>query len=201
MPSPRRVEQLEKRTVYRGHYRVDRYRLRHERFDGGWTDPLTREVFERGHAVAVLPYDARRDRVVLVEQFRIGAHAAGRPAWLTEIVAGLVEEGENAEEVARRECREESGCEIGRLAPFGIVMPSAGALSETVAFFCAEVDSAAAKPHGGAAGEGEDIRVVAAAWADVERRLRAGEFLSATTVIALQWLALNRARQREEWGA
>jgi ADP-ribose pyrophosphatase len=195
----RRVEVLEKRTVYQGHYRVDRYRLRHEKFDGGWTEKLTREVFERGHAVALLPYDAVRDRVILVEQFRIGAHAAGRSAWLVEIVAGLIEEGETPEDVARRECEEECGCKIERLVPIGTLMPSAGALSETVAFFCGKVDSAHAKAHGGAAGEGEDVRVFSLAWSEAAKRLAAADFTSATAVIALQWLALNRERIRKEW--
>jgi len=201
MATPRRIEVIEKRAVYQGHYRVDRYELKHEMFAGGWSRTLTREVLERGHAVALLPYDARRDRIVLVEQFRIGAHAAGREAWLTEIVAGLVDEGETHEEAARRECREECGCEVGRLLPFGMIMPSAGAMSETVAFFCGEVDSSLAATHGGAAGEGEDIRVAVHPRAEVERRLRAGGFLSATTVIALQWLVLNRMRVRNEWNA
>jgi ADP-ribose pyrophosphatase len=199
MSTPRRVELIEKRTVYRGHYRVDRYELKHETFAGSWSDKLTREVFERGHAVALLPYDARRDSVVLVEQFRIGAYAAGREAWLTEIVAGLIDEGETPEEVARRECREECGCEVGRLVPFGTVMPSAGAMSETVAFFCGEIDSSRAPAHGGAAGEGEDIRVSVRPWLEVERCLATGEFTSATAVIALQWLALNRVRLMAEW--
>jgi ADP-ribose pyrophosphatase len=70
-----------------------------------------------------------------------------------------------------------------------------------VAFFCGEVDSARAAAHGGAAGEGEDIRVDVRPWAEIEDRLRAGEFLSATTVIALQWLAINRTRVRNEWNA
>ena len=199
MPTPQRIEVIEKRTVYQGHYRVDRYKLKHETFAGGWSETLTREVFERGHAVALLPYDARRDSVVLVEQFRIGAYAAERKAWLTEIVAGLIDEGETPEEVAHRECREECGCDVGRLIPFGTVMPSAGAMSETVAFFCGEVDSSRAAAHGGAAGEGEDIRVAVRPWPEVERCLVAGEFASATTVIALQWLALNRTRLRAEW--
>ena len=45
---------------------------------------LTREVFERGHAVAVLPFDPARDQVVLIEQFRVGALGVVDHPWLLE---------------------------------------------------------------------------------------------------------------------
>ncbi len=72
------VELVEKTTPYDGYFRIGRYRLRHRRFDGGWTEVIDREVFDRGRAAVVLPYDPARDAVVLIEQFRIGAYAAGR---------------------------------------------------------------------------------------------------------------------------
>ena len=74
----RKVDILERVTAFQGYFRVDRYRLRHETFDGGMSAEITREIFERGHAAAALPYDPVRDEVVLLEQFRVGAHAAGR---------------------------------------------------------------------------------------------------------------------------
>src|SRR5262249_36602957 len=100
------VEILEKSERYRGHFRIDRYRLRHRLFPGGWSGTFDRELFERGHAVGVLPYDAAADAIVLIEQFRIGALVAGMEPWLIEVVAGIVEEGEEPEEVARREALE-----------------------------------------------------------------------------------------------
>jgi ADP-ribose pyrophosphatase len=72
------VELVEKTTPYQGYFRIERYRLRHKRFAGGWTEVMSRELFERGHATVVLPYDPLRDAVVLIEQFRVGAYAAGR---------------------------------------------------------------------------------------------------------------------------
>jgi 8-oxo-dGTP pyrophosphatase MutT (NUDIX family) len=120
----RDVEVLEKTTPYRGFFRMDVYRLRHRKFDGGWTQELSREVFERGHAVAVLPYDPERDRVILIEQFRIGAYAAGLDAWLLETVAGVIEESESAQDVARREAHEEAGCDITDLVPIAEIMLS-----------------------------------------------------------------------------
>ena len=126
-----RIEVLEKIPAYRGYFRVDSYRLRHRRFDGGWTPVLEREVFERGHAAALLPYDPRRDEVVLIEQFRVGALAAGLDPWLIEIVAGIIEPGEAADEVARRETHEETGLNVGRIERIAEVFVSPGGASET----------------------------------------------------------------------
>ena len=113
------IEVLEKTTPYKGHFRIDHYRLRHKKYDGEWSPPLSREVFERGHAAAVLLYDPIRDEVVLIQQFRPGAYAAGLMPWLTEIVAGIIEPGETPEDVVRREAKEEAGVEITDLELIG----------------------------------------------------------------------------------
>ncbi len=127
------IEIISRDEVYGGYMRVEAYRLRHRRHAGGWTDEMRRELVERGHAVAVLPYDPARDEVVLIEQFRIGAYAAGRPPWQIEIVAGIIEAGETAEDVARRECVEECGCKLDALVHVHDFRPSPGVLSETSA--------------------------------------------------------------------
>ena len=85
--SKHKIDILDKARVYEGYFRVDRYRLRHGLHEGGMGNEIVREVFERGHAVGILPFDPDRDEVVMIEQFRIGAYAAGVEPWLTEIVA------------------------------------------------------------------------------------------------------------------
>ncbi len=198
-PSERAVEVLEKTTPYRGFFRMDVYRLRHRTFDGGWTQVLSREVFERGHAVAVLPYDPERDRVILIEQFRIGAFAAGLDAWLLETVAGIIEAGESAEEVARREAQEEAGCHITDLAPIAEVMLSPGGCSETLSIYCGRVDSRGAGGIHGLAHEGEDIRVLVLPPEEALARVMATRGANANAIIPLQWLLLNRRELRERW--
>ena len=193
------VEVIDDLTVYDGIFRVRRYRLRHRRFDGGWTGVLTREIFERGLAVAVLPYDPVRDIVVMIEQFRVGAFAAGRPAWMTEIVAGIVEAGESAEAVAHRELAEESGLAALELRPIATFMPSPGALVESVSVYCARVDSTHAGGLHGVADEGEDIRVRRVPAAEALAELDAGRFDNAITLVALQWLARHREQLRADW--
>lgn len=188
-------------VAYQGYLRVETYHLTHRRFSGGWMPELRREVLRRGAAAAVLLYDPDRDNVVLIEQFRIGAYVNGRPPWILEIVAGLIEPGEDAAEVARRETREEAGCEISDLVPLYNYLVSPGCVDETVAIFCGRVDSAGLGGHHGLSEEGEDIRVVVKPFDDAWNDLNAGRLDNSITVIALQWLQINRDDLRRRWSA
>lgn len=197
-PSPD-VEILEKTVCYEGFFKLEKYRLRHRRFAGDMSPVLTRELFERGHAVAVMLYDPARDRIVLLEQFRIGAlQFAGGP-WLLEIVAGIVEPGERAEEVALRECREETGVEPTTLEPICTYLVSPGGTSESISLFCGRVDSTGVGGLHGLADESEDIRVCTVSFDEAWDLFRQGRINSAAPVIALQWLAMNRTALRERW--
>jgi ADP-ribose pyrophosphatase len=188
-------------VAYQGFFRIDRYRLRHRLFAGGWSAELTREVFERGRAVGVLLYDPARDAVVLVEQFRLPAHLAGFSAWQLEIVAGLVDhDGESELEVARREAEEEANLVLtGEIEPMHRFLTSPGGTTETVALFCARVDAARAGGVHGLADEHEDIKVVVKSVREAMRLLRAGKIENVFTLAALYWLAANRARLRRAW--
>src|SRR5690606_26575010 len=136
-------------------------------------------------------YDPDADAVVLLEQFRIGAYAAGLPCWQTEIVAGVIDEGETPEAVARRETREEAGCELLDLVPVCTYLVSPGGTSESVRLFCGRVDSRGLGGVHGLADEHEDIKVEVVPWAEARRRLEAGGIGNAVSVIGLQWLALH----------
>ncbi|MHA1154095.1 MAG: NUDIX domain-containing protein [Alphaproteobacteria bacterium] len=193
------VELIEKTTPYQGYFRIHVYRLRHKRFGGGWTEVMSRELFERGHATVVLPYDPARDTVVLIEQFRVGAYAAGIAPWLIEVVAGIVEPGESPEEVARREAVEEAGCEITELEPIGTVMSSPGGCSEVSHLYCGRVDSEGIGGIHGLEHEHEDIRAFTLPLDAALERLARGEYNNASTVITLQWLALNRDWLKKKW--
>jgi ADP-ribose pyrophosphatase len=203
MPPPSaEVEIIDKSTAYQGHIRIDIYRLRHKLYDGGWGREIRREVAERGHAVAVLPYDPQRDAVVLIEQFRIGAFAHGGEdvSWLIEIVAGLVGDDEAARDVARREAEEEAGLALGEMVHVASYYASPGAVSEHVEVYCARVDSQGAGGVHGLDEEGEDIRVVVLPFDQAMAELEAGRIKFSPAIIALQWLALNRESLRARWG-
>lgn len=194
------VDVTERKTVYDGYFRIDRYRLRHRLHDGGWSGEMTREMFERGHAVAVLPYDPARDEVVLLEQFRVGALAAGWTPWLIEIVAGIIDEGETVEAVARRETEEEAGCRITDLVHICDYLVSPGGTSECVTLFAGRVDASAAGGVHGLDHEHEDIRVFTLPADEALDMLNRGEIRNAVGIVALQWLALNRNKLRKKWG-
>ncbi len=193
------VDIIEKSNAFEGYFRVDRYCLRHRLHDGGTGPELVREVFERGHVAAVLPVDTARDEVVLVEQFRPGAFAAGWLPWLLECIAGVVEAGESTEAVVRREAREEAGCELAELLPIGRFLSSPGASSETVALYCGRT---AAQGLGGVHGlreEGEDIKVHVLAVRDALALLDGGRILNAKTLVALHWLARRYPSLKQSW--
>src|SRR6201995_1969327 len=94
------VEVLERKTVCQSYFRIDRYMLKHRMFGGGWSQPVMREVFERGHSCACLLYDAKAAGVGMIEQFRAGAVSAGRGSWLFEFGAGIIDACEAQDNVA-----------------------------------------------------------------------------------------------------
>ena len=195
------VDVIGREVAYDGHFRLDRYRLRHRQFAGGMGPVLTREVLERGKVAAVLPVDPVRDRVVLIEQFRPGAWAAQWDPWLLECVAGVIESGETPEELARREALEEAGCIITDLVPIASFLTSPGATSETVRLFCGRVDSEGVGGLHGLSSEGEDIRARARPVADAVALLDEGRVVNAKTIIALQWIARHYSSLKTQWTA
>ena len=199
MPDNNDVDIQERETCYQGFFRMDRLRLRHGRYDGGWTPMLVREVMLRGLAVAVVPYDPVRDEVVLIEQFRPGALVAGEPAWMIEIVAGIAHEDEDPEDVARRESIEETGLAVDRLEPVARFMPSPGGSSEVVQVYVGRVDADGAGGYHGIEDEGEDIRVFRLPATEAFKMLDDGRIDTAITLIGLQWLARNRESLRARW--
>jgi len=193
------VEILEKTICFEGFFRLERYRLRHRLFNGDWSRPIVRELFERGHAAAILPYDPIRDEVILIEQFRVGALAAPGGPWLLEIVAGMIEANETAEEVVKRESVEEADCVITDLIPLYDYLVSPGGTTERVALFCGRVDAMHAGGVHGAVEESEDIRVHVVTLDAALTLLKSGRINSASSIIALQWLALNRDTVQTLW--
>jgi len=193
------VRVLEEQTAWSGHFTVRRLTLQHRRFDGGWSDPLVREVFERGDAVGVLPYDPRTDRLVMIEQFRPGAMRGDDSPWMLELIAGVVEPGESDEEVVHREAMEEAGCELSELVPIATVLPSAGACTEQVRLFCGRVSSASIGGIHGLQEEGEDILVHSVSREDALQLLADDRIPNGHTLIALQWLYIHGESLRERW--
>ncbi len=193
------VEILRQDSCYQGFFRMNRYTLRHKLFAGGWCAPITRELFERGHAAAMLPYDPRRDEVVLLEQFRIGAVDGIHSPWLLEMVAGIIEPGEVSAEVIHREAQEEAGLAVARSQFALSYLVSPGGTTERIDVFIGEVDSSLASGLHGLAEEGEDIRVHVVSREQAYGWVESGRIDNAATVIALQWLQLHLDQVQQAW--
>lgn len=199
-PVPANVTLLEEEVLHDGFMRLSRLALRHERFDGGVTGILSREILYRGPAVAVLPYDPVRDRVALIEQFRVGTYVAGVRPWIMEIIAGMVEPGEDPLACARREAREEGGVVLGERAErICDYYPSPGGCSERLEIWCAQADLSGEGGLHGLAAEDEDIRVHHLPSEAAFAMLQDGRANSSPILIALLWLRLERERLRAAW--
>ena len=193
------VEIIARETLYSGFFSMELYRFRHRLFNGEMSGEIKREIFERGHAAVLLPFDPVRDEVVLVEQIRIAAYDTSESPWLLEMVAGMIEAGETVEDVARREALEEAGLEVGRTKPILSYLASPGGTSERLSILVGEVDASTAKGIHGLAEENEDIRVHVVSREQAYQWVEEGKIDNAASVIALQWLQLHYQTLRNEW--
>ena len=193
------VEIIARETLYSGFFSMELYRFRHRLFNGEMSGEIKREIFERGHAAVLLPFDPVRDEVVLVEQIRIAAYDVSESPWLLEMVAGMIEEGETVEDVARREALEEAGLVVGRTKPVLSYLASPGGTSERLSIMVGEVDATTAEGIHGLADENEDIRVHVVSREQAYQWVEEGKIDNAASVIALQWLQLHYQTLRHEW--
>jgi len=193
------VEILGREFLHQGHLRVERLRLRCRRYEGGWSHPFLREVLVREQGVGVLPYDPVTDKVLLVEQFRVGCldDAANGP-WALELIAGLQDTDEDLETLARREAVEEAGLELDHLIPVASYYNSPGGSSERLSVYCARFDSSCGTGIHGLEGEAENIRTLILDREQALAALAGGRINNAMSIIALLWLQLNLANVREK---
>jgi ADP-ribose pyrophosphatase len=204
LPAHEDVEIEWARRVWQGRSALDLIRFRNRRFDGTMSAPRTWEVWRRGHAVALLPYDPDADALVLMEQFRLPALAAGMDPVMVEIPAGFREGSGSIEATLVRETREEIGLEPDRLTRIGDFLLSPGGSDEKITIFAGRVRAPKAGADGfaglgGLAAEHEDIRVrVWPAEAAVMAALD-GRIPNSVTAIALLWFAQRRDWLRREW--
>jgi len=193
------LEVIEREHCFDGFLMLVRYRIRHSLFIGGWSQAIVRERIERLNSVAAILYDSARDQIVMVEQFRIGALEYGRYAWTLEPVGGMLNPGEHAGEVLKREAREEAGLEIQALEHIATYHASPGTSADRVRLFCGRVDAGMEEGIHGLRGEGEEtfVKVI-----DAQRAISgvaSGRIDTCAAIIGTQWLALNRDRLRVEW--
>jgi ADP-ribose pyrophosphatase len=189
------------RRVWDGRFPLEEIRFRHRRFDGALSGERVWELWRRGRAAALLPYDPDTDALVLIEQFRLPALAAGIDPVLVELPAGLCDAGETPEQTVRRETEEETGLVPDLVEPISTFLLTPGGSDEYTSLFAGRV---VAPPPGtvlagGLAAEHEDIR--ARVWPAEEAiaAVFANRFANSVTVIALLWFAARRDWLRARW--
>lgn len=182
-------------TKYQGFFKMNEYSLQHKLFSGEQSQLFTREIFERGDAVVVMPYDAKLDKVLLIEQFRPGALRGDDSPWLLEFIAGMFDANESPIEVAIREAKEETDLTLcsNDLVPIMQYLSSPGGMSERIHLYLAHFDSTKINDgtiHG-LPEENEDILLHLVCRTHALELLAQGKITNAATIIGLQWLALN----------
>jgi ADP-ribose pyrophosphatase len=178
---------------------MNRYIFRHKCFNGEWSDLVSREIFERGHAVGVLPYDPITQEFVLIEQVRIGALPTSSSPWLIEIIAGMIDEGETEENVCHRESMEEAGIELDNLTKALSYLSSPGGTTERLHIFIAKTDATKAQGIHGLETESEDIKVHRVKENTALEWLETGRIDNAAALIALQWFFMHKTQLLEQW--
>ncbi len=200
------VDIVSSETVWNGRFPLQIVKFYNRRFDGARSALRTWELWRRGNAAAVLPYDPITDQVVVIEQFRLPALAAGVDPYLIELAAGLADgaAGETLEQVAIRESHEEMGLHVDRLERVGSFILTPGGSDENCTIFAGRVRLPALPADGligyaGLAAESEDIRVRALPAQTAIDAAIAGQYPNSVATIGLLWLAARRPWLRDLW--
>ena len=182
------IEIRNSEVVYDGFFKMLSYTLRHSLFEGGMSNFFKREVMARPNAVAVLLFDPTNQCVILTKQFRVGALESENP-WLEELVAGIIEEGEEPEDVARRETLEETGLTLeSKLELISEYYGSPGGSTEKTSVYAAIIDSSDVEGVHGLPSENEDILVVKKPVQTLLEEVKSAKVSNASLMIAGLWL-------------
>ena len=172
------------------HYRLNEVEFDYRRGNGEW-QTQKREVFDRGHAATLLPYNVASRTVVLTRQFRLPAYLAGHDDLLIEAAAGMLDDA-SPEERIRAEAEEEIGYRLHDVRKVFEAFMSPGSITEKLHFFVAEYDrSMRIGDGGGLADEGEDIEVLELPIDSALAMISDGRIVDAKTIMLLQYVALH----------
>jgi len=183
---------LTRKRVFNGYFCIDEYKINVILPDHNEQQNLTRFVFERGDAAAVLLVDYAQETVALVRQFRMPPVCRDDPGWILEIVAGSMTPDESPDDVAGKEAFEEAGVSVKNLESKGMFYLSPGGSSERCYLFFGTVDSTELSGVVGCEpGSDERTYVELIEFSAIPELLASGDVIDAKTVIALQQLLLD----------
>ena len=182
---------INKKNLYSGFFNLNKYQFIHQKHDGDWTNEVEREIFSGAHVSTLLPYDPIKKEIILIKQFRAGVISRYDDDYLYEIVAGIIDNNEKPEETAKRECLEETGCEVNKIKTIQSYFPAPGSSESYYHLFLGEVNSFKGKRIMGLKSENEDILVKAFKVDQVRKMLKNKQIINGLTLIALQWFFLE----------
>jgi nudix-type nucleoside diphosphatase (YffH/AdpP family) len=172
------------------HYRLNEVEFDYRRGNGEWQTQKW-EVFDRGHAATLLPYNVASRSVVLARQFRLPAYLAGHDDLMIEAAAGMLDDAPPEERI-RAEAEEEIGYRLGEVRKIFEAFMSPGSVTEKLHFFVAEYEpSMRVGDGGGLADEGEDIEVLELPIDSALAMISDGRIVDAKTIMLLQYAALH----------
>lgn len=184
----------DRKRVFDGFFKVDELTIMTNTHDGGDME-VKRLIFERGHAVAILGYDPKRDEVLLVREMHPGLLAAGEYPFIDTHPAGMIDADEDALEAAVREFKEETGATLKSMKVIheGAYV-SSGGTSEKITLVAGTLDMTKVENgslHGNRL-EGEDIQVVIVNATDFIARAHSGQLHDMKSMVFALWLAQQR---------
>jgi ADP-ribose pyrophosphatase len=182
---------INKKNLYSGFFSLNKYEFIHEKHNGEWTSTVEREVFSGAHVSTLLPYDPIKKEIILIQQFRAGVLSRYDENYLLEIVAGIVDEGENPEQTAIRECLEETGCEVKKIHPIQSYFPAPGSSESFYHIYLGEIQAFDGERIKGLEKENEDILVKSFKIDEVRQMLKEKKIMNGLALVALQWFFLE----------
>lgn len=152
-----KVQIKNKTRVYDGFFKIDEATIEHERFSGE-TQTIKRLCFERGDAVVAVVFDPKTHELLFTEQFRYPAYTRSGNLTMIELIAGMINPGEDKDSALEREMIEELGYSINRKNYLGYYFLSPGGSSEGVHLYFVRLGEKIGE-GGGRLDENEDIKV------------------------------------------
>ena len=182
---------IKKRKIYDGFFKLHEISFIHKKHNGKWSDEIKREIFGGAHVSGVLPYDPIKKKIVLIKQFRPGLLKRKELPIMTEIVAGIIDDKENPHETAKRECKEETGCEIKKLIEIFSYYPAPGSSESYYNLYLGEIESFEGTRNMGQQKENEDILAKSYSIDEIKSLLSNNKIKNGLTLLALQWFFLE----------
>ena len=182
---------IKKRNLYKGFFKLNEITLKHKKHNGQWTGVLKREVFSGAEVAAVLPYDPKNKKIILINQFRTGIIKQNINPMINEIVAGIVDKNETPLEAAKRECKEETGCFSKKIKKILSFFPAPGSSESYYHLYLGEVQSFEGSRITGQTQENEDILAKCYSIKEVRELINKNKIINGLSLIAIQWFLLN----------